>query len=694
MILIIAEKPSVGRDIAAVVGADRSQRGHREGGGYLVSWCVGHLLEACQPEDYDPVLKRWSRDTLPIFPNPFRYTVQPDAKGQYDHLVSLMARRDVDSLICATDAGREGEHIFRLVYQAAGCEKPWKRLWTSSMEPEAIRAALDSMPDGHDYDHLAQAARCRQEADWLYGINLTRLYTSLYGVKLPTGRVQSPTLAMIVHRQEQIDNFQPQPYYIVSLTLGGRFTVRHRFETQEEAQSFLSTGPNTAVIRSVTHEKVRTEPPRLYSSSAIQQEANRLFGYTGVKTLADLQGLYEQHLCTYPRSESECITKDMVLPTVKLIALMQKRGLLPSDDAFVDVHRLVNGMVGEHPAILPTASLTAEGYNSLNTAQRNLMTLLLFRLLEATDGACVQDAVKVEAEVNGVLFTAKEKVTVERGWTRWRDMRLAAVGIAPKETTPSIPTRTAEGEQLAIAEATQTREMTQPPKPYTEAELLAKMETAGRSVDDPALREAMRGKGLGTAATRAAIIESLVRNGYVVRKGKYLIPTEKAKQYISVLLEPLKDPVLTAQWEARLLDIQEGRGSPEQFMEEIKTFLSGFITGIQRSYSPELYEGIFPDTDRSGRKSIGKCPLCGGDVAEYPKSYSCTNYKARGCRFTIWKTVAGRTLPVSVAQSLLSHGRTGTIQGFRDRKGGCFDAALELVLTDNGAEIRFVRERT
>lgn len=683
MKLIIAEKPSVGRDISAVVGAIDKRQGYREGNGYLVSWCFGHLLDTAAPEYYDPALKEWSLDTLPILPHPIQFIVSKDTEKQFQLLKALMERPDVDSLICATDAGREGENIFRLVYQAVGCNKPWQRLWTSSLEPRAIRAALESMKNGHCYDYLAEAAWCRQVADWLFGINLTRLYTCLYKTTLPTGRVQSPTLAMIVNRQATIDGFQPTPYWVVKCQPGNRFDLVARFEHQEEADAFLSSQPSTAVITQVKNEQKAVQPPKLYDLSALQQEANKLFGYSAAETLANMQVLYEAHLATYPRTDSRYITADMEASVKQLAETFQSSGLLPVSGTPMDFHLLVNGKkVNDHPALLPTAELTQEKLDGLPQGQKRLMLLLLYRLLEAVSPAYQYYTSSVEAVINGVIFHASASIPWEAGWTQWRDQCLEKAGAdreTPDEnkTSPNLA-GLEEGMELPVTGMTQERRQTKPPKPYTEATLLGAMETAGRSVEDESLREAMRGKGLGTAATRAAIIESLIKNGYVARKAKQLIPTEKAKTFMAVLLDRMKDPVMTAEWEAKLLAIEQGKGSPTQFVTEVETFLGNYIRGLKQFYKPELYEGIFTPAARGSRPVIGKCPLCGMEIVEHPKSFSCSGYRANGCSFTIWKKIAGKTISQSAAIQLLEKGRTGVLKGFKKRDGTEFASALVL----------------
>lgn len=683
MKLIIAEKPSVGRDISTVVGAIDKRQGYKEGNGYLVSWCFGHLLDAAAPEYYDPALKKWSLDTLPILPHPIQIVVLKKTEKQFQLLKSLMERPDVDSLICATDAGREGENIFRLVYQAAGCKKPWQRLWTSSLEPDAIRAALKNMRDGHCYDHLAEAAWCRQVADWLFGINLTRLYTCLYKTKLNTGRVQSPTLAMIVSRQAAIDSFHPTPYWIVKCQLENRFVLEARFEHQEDADAFLSSQPGIGVITQVKNEMKEVPPPKLYDLSALQQEANKLFGYSAAETLANMQVLYEAHLATYPRTDSRYITADMESSVKQLAETFQASGLLPVSDNALDFHRLVNGKkVNDHPALLPTAELTQEKLAGLPQDQKRLMLLLIYRLLEAVSPTCQYYTSSVEATINDITFCASVSVPWETGWKQWRDQCLKRTGAVQEKqgekTTSCNLTGLEEGMKLSVTGISQERRQTKPPRPYTEATLLSAMETAGRSVEDDSLREAMRGKGLGTAATRAAIIESLVKNGYVVRDAKKLIPTEKAKTFMAVLLDRMKDPVMTAEWEVKLLAIEQGRGAPDQFISEVEVFLGDYIRGMKQFYRPELYEGVFTPAVRGSRPIVGKCPLCGMDVIEHPKSFACSGYRVNGCGFAIWKKIAGKAIRQSTAKQLLESGRTGILKGFQKKDGTEFSSALIL----------------
>lgn len=668
MILIITENAAVGRDIAAIAGADEKQVGYREGNGYIVSWCSGRLTTA-DAEAYDPRLKAWSLETLPILPEPIRYVVPERGLRQFERLNALMHRDDVDSIICAADAGREGELNFRLLYDAAACEKPWKRLWTSSLEPASVRKALANLQDGHRYDALAAAARCRQEADWLLGVNLTRLYTCLYQTKLPTGRVQSPTLSLLVRRQQKIDRFQPQPRHVVTLRLADRFDVQHTFDSAPDADAFVAVAPETATVTAVKNEELRIAPPRLYDLTAMQCEANRLFGASAGETLADLQVLYGEHLITYPQTDSRYITSEMAADVQDMIQAFRSSGLLPQAETAPELRRIADsGKVCGHPALLPTAALTKKPLEDLPTGQKRLITLLLYRLLEATAEDYCYYTTTVEAETSGVRFTAQASADWDLGWKRWRNAMADALELrkVQQRTAPAADplslTGIEEGAVLPVTGIRQETLQTQPPEPYTEASLLT----------------AMEGKGLGTSATRAAIIESLVANRYAVRQGRFLIPTEKGKTFHDVLVDRLRDPERTAEWERKLSDIELGKGDPEQFLLEIRTFLSRYISDVKRLYRPEVYDSVFTGSARSGRQVIGKCPLCGGDVLDYPKNYGCSNYKVSGCRFAIWKQISGVQLPANLARSLLRRGRTEQIAGFRRKDGSAFTAALEL----------------
>lgn len=664
--LMVAEKPSVARDLAAVVGANIRRRGYREGNGYLVSWCVGHLMEAASPAQYNPAWEKWRLETLPILPHPMEYVVTAKAANQFKILRSLMEHKDVDGLICATDAGREGELLFRLVYQQAGCQKPWKRLWISSLEPDAIRAALETMQDGHAYDHLAEAAYCRQTADWLFGMNLTRLYTCLYGTRLNTGRVQSPTLAIIVQRQNAIESFRPVPYLILHARLANRFTLDARFDTEAEADAFLACPPETLTIQQVEHEKQSVPPPKLFDLSSLQREANTLLGYSASQTLATLQMLYESHLATYPRTDSRSIPSDMRASVQDLFLTFQQNGLLPQTGANLpNFDCLVQDRKGTaHPALLPTRELTPERLEQLPEPQRKLSLLLLYRLLEATSTPYQYFTTTVRTIHNDVAFTATASTPWEAGWRQWRSAaRVRLECPEPNQAVDADLYQLQEGMELPVTGLEKEPCLTKPPQPYTDAAVL----------------EAMHCKRLGTAATRGAILDSLVQNGYVTRRGRQLFPTEKARTYIAVLTDRLKDPSLAAQWESELSEIENGTGNAEAFLSNIESFLSAYIEATKTSYqsNPEQYRGIFPH-DRRVRNVIGPCPLCGRDVIEHPKQYGCSGYGESGCPFVIWKSIAGKKISPQIASELLLQGRTGTLKGFQRKDGTTFDAPLML----------------
>lgn len=581
MILIVAEKPSQGVDIANAIGANQRGKGFRYGNGYIVSWCRGHLLELAKPDFYAPSLKSWKLETLPIIPERMEYVVA--ASTEFANLKRLMERQDVTSLICATDAGREGEHIFRTVYQAAGCRKPWQRLWISSLTKESILQGMQNLQDGHKYDNLAAAAACRDQADWLLGLNYTRLYTKITDTLLHVGRVKTPTLALIVQRQQEIDTFQPEPYYLLSVQTEDGVTFSHRFSKDEAEQmnELLSQKAATMRVLSVKTTQRHTSPPRSFNLSALQQEANELFGLSAAQTLAELQVLYEEHLCGYPRTESEYITEDMVEDLPDLLDLLIEEGLLPELEFYPQFEHLVKtDAVHDHPALLPTKELTKERFDSMNVVGKQIMLLLLYRLLEACGSDKITEVTEVEAEVNGTVFRATAENVVDAGWYAYHEILLYILN-GKKAEREKKTLSFHEGDILSIGMWSKQEKQTTPPKPYTEGTLLRAMETAGRKLDDADLKEAISGKGLGTAATRASIIEGLVKEGYVTRKQKNLIPSDKGKNLISVVTPELRTPALTAEWELRLGKVERGEERPEVFMHDLKAAVTETVRSVR-----------------------------------------------------------------------------------------------------------------
>lgn len=550
MKLVIAEKPSVAMSLAAVLGANEKKDGYLEGNGYLVSWCVGHLLELAQPEAYKEQYAKWRYADLPILPTAWKYEVPKDKKKQLDLLCRLMKDSRVDSVVCATDAGREGELIFRLVYQYAKCKKPMERLWISSMEDAAIRDGFEHLRPGSSYDNLFDAALCRAGADWLVGINATRLFSVLYGVTLNVGRVMSPTLALLVQREAQIRNFKSKSFYVPEITCSGFTASGERQEEQEKAETIrLSCDGQPATVRSVEKQTKTVQPPRLYDLTTLQRECNRIYGYTAQQTLDYLQSLYEKKLATYPRTDSQYLTEDMQATAASLVLWL--RDNLPFGKGCKgepDIERVTDGSkVTDHHAIIPTVEIARTDLASLPSGERDVLTLLAARFLCATAQAHKFEAVTASLDCAGYNFLAKGKTVLQDGWKEAD--RLYRMGLKQKleekDNEDAALPELEENQTFSSVAASIREGKTSPPKHYTEDSLLAAMETAGaENMPEDAER-----KGLGTPATRAATLEKLVAVGFVERKKKQLLPTEKGVNLITVLPDNIKSPLLTAEWE-------------------------------------------------------------------------------------------------------------------------------------------------
>lgn len=685
MKLVIAEKPSVAKSIAKVVGATESGDGYVFGNGYIVSWCYGHLVELAEPSAYGEVYKKWEINTLPIIPSQFQTTVSSKTATQFRVLKALMERDDVTELIEATDAGREGELIFRLVYEKAGCRKPFSRLWISSMEDSAIRDGLSSMKPGRDYDSLYAAAMCRQRADWLVGINATRLYTALYHRKLTVGRVQTPTLALIVQRWQERQSFTPETYYRLGVDLGGWKIYRQESDRSTAFALADHCRSASAVIKELKRTEKTEKAPALYDLTTLQRDANRHFGYSAKQTLDCLQALYEAKLATYPRTDSRYITHDMADSTQSLLShLLALPPLSASnyDLSAANVQQVVNNAkVTDHHAVLPTKEVSAERIQTLPTAERNILLLISYRLLMAVYPPHQYAASKVTALVAGEEFTATGREELAPGFTlidRALKTALSLKSEKEKEELSAIPS-IAEGQQFPVQAVAVEEKQTKPPALYTEDTLLSAMETAGKKLDDPELREAMKDSGLGTPATRAGVIENIIKTGYVIREKKNLVPTEYGVTLINLVVEQLKKPELTGQWEASLAHVQQGHIAPGAFLQEISAFVSETVDQGKTSYSDSA-------ADRFQREpSLGKCPLCGRDVTDGKKSYGCTGWRdaERPCKFSIWKEIAGKKISPSQASRLLEKKRSALIHGFTGRSGKQFDAFL--ILRDDGS---------
>ena len=678
--LIITEKPSVARTISKVLGATTRRDGYLEGCGYLISWCVGHLVELAPPGVYDPRLERWDRADLPILPERWQYLVSSSTKKQFDVLCKLMHRSDVDRIVCATDAGREGELIFRLVYQECGCRKPVSRLWISSMEDAAIRAGFANLKPSTEYDSLYKAALCRERADWLVGINATRLFSCLHGVTLNVGRVMTPTLAMTVEREAAIAAFKPEPFYIIQLQTGGCMASSERFKEKAQAEELLAEcrKSSQALVQKSERRERSERPPALYDLTTLQRDANRMLGFSAQQTLDYTQALYEKKLVTYPRTDSRYLTEDMAagLPGLAMDTAVAFgfRGAIPVHGKQV-IH---NQKVSDHHAILPTQSVARVDLSSLPAGEGSILRLIAARLLSAVGEPYRYAETTVQIECAGQTFTAKGKTVLDEGWKAVERAILGDTAEKDKEKLGILPEVQGQ-ETLPILDAELKEGKTSPPKHFTEDTLLAAMESAGA---DSIPEEAER-RGIGTPATRAATIEKLVQKGFMARDGgsktKHLIPTEKGRGLIAAMPEQLKSPAMTAEWETKLTQIEKGQYAPEQFMEEIESMMKSLVN--QYANTPNA-----PAKAASGAPVVGTCPHCGSDVAEREKGWFCTN---RECRFVIWKDNAffnrlGKHPTRQVVDKLLRDGRARLKDCKSQRTGKTYNATVMLTTEADG----------
>lgn len=684
--LVIAEKPSVALALAKILGAYQRQDGYMEGNGYLVSWCVGHLVGLAQPDAYDEVYKKWRKDNLPIIPEIWKWEVADDKRTQFKVLKELMFRSDVDELVCATDAGREGELIFRLVYYQTGCRKPFKRLWISSMEDEAIKEGFENLREGSDYDNLYEAALCRSKADWLVGINGTRLFTTLYDKRLTVGRVQTPTLAMVVERNRQITEFQKQKYFNLHLKDGKLEVHKEKIFDEQEAKNIQRKCNGTdATVKSVTKTEKSVNPPKLYDLTTLQRESNRYFGYTAQKTLDYTQSLYEQKLVTYPRTDSQYLTEDMKETAENMVLAVQMAfdfGEFPPKD--YDVNRVINNSkVTDHHAIIPTAEIQKQDLSKLSQGEKDILLLISQRLLCATGEKQQISETEITVVCVGEEFQAKGKMVLDMGWKSYEmEFKKKLKGKDKNELKETVIPFVAEGEVLHGVEVSMTEHFTSPPKPYTEDTLLSAMETAGNEDFD----EDTEKKGLGTPATRASMIEKLVSSKYLERKGKQLIPTEAGINLVCILPEKVKSAKMTAEWENSLMEMERGQVKSEKFLADINQWVKQLIVDYGEVSEEEKQRF---GTEKIGREQIGICPRCGSPVYEGEKNFYCSN---RECKFCIWKEtkwLSGMKKKVSkkMAESLLSKGRVSVTGLYSQKTGRNFDA--DLVLEDTGEYVNF-----
>lgn len=686
MKLVIAEKPSVAMSLAAVLGATERKDGYLEGSGYLVSWCVGHLLELAQPEAYKEQYAKWRYEDLPILPENWKYEVPKDKKKQLALLCRLMKDKRVDSVVCATDAGREGELIFRLVYEYAGCNKPMECLWISSMEDAAIREGFDHLRPGSDYDKLYDAAVCRAGADWLIGINATRLFSVLYGVTLNVGRVMSPTLALLVQRESDIESFISKPFYVPEITCGGFTASGEKMTERSEAEKIrMDCDHNSAFVRSAEKQVKTIQPPRLYDLTTLQRECNRIYGYTAQQTLDYVQSLYEKKLATYPRTDSQYLTKDMQATAASLILWL--RDNMPFGKGCAgepDIDRVTDdSKVTDHHAIIPTVEIARTDLSELPSGERDVLTLLAVRLLCATTQVHRFEAVTAILDCQGYTFTAKGKTILQSGWKEVE--RIHRMSIRQSETEHKENEAVAlpvlqEGQTFEAVSASLREGKTSPPKHYTEDTLLSAMETAGAE-DMP---EDAERKGLGTPATRAATLEKLVSAGFVQRKKKQLIPTEKGKNLIAVLPDNIKSPILTAEWESMLKQVEHGELSATSFMDQIADMSRTLVK--EHTTPEERFADLFPSSRGTAHEAVGVCPRCGAPVYEGKKGFFCDN---RECSFALWKdnrffSSKKKSITKSVAAALLKEGRISMSGLYSEKTGKTYDA--EVILDDTGGK--------
>ena len=683
MQLVIAEKPSVAASIAAALGVKEKKDGYIEGGGYLISWCVGHLVELAEAAAYGEQYKKWSYESLPILPEEWQYTVAADKGKQFKTLKELMHRADVSEVVNACDAGREGELIFRFVYGVAQCNKPMRRLWISSMEDAAIKAGFADLGDGRDYDALYASALCRAKADWIIGINATRLFSCLYHKTLNVGRVQTPTLKMLVDRGEAISHFKKEKYYHVRLDLSGAEAASERISDKPGADTLKAAcEAETAVCVSLTKEKKTAAPPKLFDLTSLQREANKIYGYTAKQTLDLAQTLYEKRLLTYPRTDSAFLTDDMGETAAKTVTMLSgKLPFMEGAEFTPDVSRtLDSSKVSDHHAIIPTMELAKTDPAALPESERNILTLAGARLIFAAAEPHIFEAVTAVFSCAGTEFTARGKTVLAGGWKdlerRYRATLKGKPDPEDMEEENTLP-ELSEGQTFESPTAKVTEHFTTPPKPHNEATLLSAMERAGNGDTDP---DAER-RGLGTPATRAAVIEKLVKSGFAERKGKQLIPTQNGAALVSVLPDMLTSPQLTAEWENNLTQIAKGAADAGEFMQRIEAMARELV---KENTAADKGKAAF--TGGEEKPSVGKCPRCGSPVHEGKKNFYCSN---RDCAFTMWKNdrffeERKVTFTPKIAAALLKSGKANVKGLYSPKTGKTYDGSI--VLADTGGK--------
>ena len=676
--LVIAEKPSVAQNIAAALKVSGRKEGYIEGGNYIISWCVGHLVGLAAADVYGEQYAKWNYDTLPILPKEWQYTVATDKGKQFKILKELMHRTDVSEVVNACDAGREGELIFRFVYNVANCKKPMRRLWISSMEAEAIRAGFDDLKDGADYDALYSSALCRAKADWIIGINATRLFSCLYHKTLNVGRVQTPTLKMLVDREAQIMSFKKEKYHIVRLDLDGAEATSARISDKSEADKLKDAcRASSAVCISVSREKKTVAPPKLFDLTTLQREANKLYGYTAKQTLDLAQALYEKRLLTYPRTDSTYLTEDMSETAANVAALLSVKLPFMKGASFApDLSRVLDSKkVSDHHAIIPTTELEKTELSALPETERNILSLVGARLLFAAAAPNTYEAVKAVFRCADTEFTATGKTVLCGGWKELERRYRTTLKQNPDDEDSDISTLTvSEGMSFEAPAASVTEHTTTPPKSHTEDTLLSAMERAGNEDTD----EDAERRGLGTPATRAAVIEKLVSAGFAERKGKQLIPTKDGNNLVCVLPDVLTSPKLTAEWENTLTQI--AKGNADSFMCGIEDMTRELVKTYP--FLSEKDKALFKEE----KPIVGKCPRCGENVFEGKKNYYCSN---RDCAFVMWKNdrfFEERKVKFTpkIAAELLEDGKAKVKKLYSHKTGKIYDGTV--LLSDTGGK--------
>lgn len=673
MILVVAEKPSVAQSIAKVLGATSRKDGYLEGSNYIVSWCVGHLVGLADASSYDERYAKWRYDDLPIVPEEWLFEVPKDKAQQFKVLRDLMKDKRVTELVCATDAGREGELIFRLVYNKAGCTKPFKRLWISSLEDAAIREGFNHLRDSSDYDKLYEAALSRSKADWIVGINGTRLFTTLYKKRLVVGRVQTPTLAMLVEREGKITTFHKEKYFNVHVQKDGLTADMEKIKTEDEANAIAAAcDKKQAVVSSLKRETKTVNPPKLYDLTTLQREANRYYSFTAQQTLELVQSLYEKKLLTYPRTDSQFITDDMEGTARQVIGIIcRKVSIFDGMKHEPDIKRITNNAkVTDHHAIIPTVQLEKQDISELPESEQKIIRLVAMRLLSSTGEKHIYDETSVTLSCEGYEFKTKGKTVTQEGWKaieqRFKDALKSKDKEEPEKVLPAVN----EKDILSSVSASVTEHFTTPPKQYTEDTLLSAMETAGNEEfnDDTGK------KGLGTPATRAGIIEKLVKSGFIERKGKSLVPTKDGNNLVCVLPEQITSPSMTAEWENTLMQIERGNADADKFLAGIVDMTASLVKAYPFLSDAEA------SRFETGKESIGKCPRCGSPVYVGKGNFYCSN---KECSFCMWEdnkffASKKKKLTKKIATELLDKGWCRVKGLYTPKKPQLYDAIIRL----------------